>query len=136
MKSIIRLLLISLSVACSQSLFGGNASNIIHHDEFSTPALSALSLQQAQEIKAYVHAAKQLGYTDAQILNEVENAVQMLDHNNGVLALSLKYDERIVWSAIGVLSMTTVIASVLLVYYLLKDDFVAANNPANQQNGN
>ncbi len=121
MKSIISLLLIFFSLTCTQGLFGSNTSNQIHHDELGIHALSALSLRQAQEIKAYVCAAKELGYTDIQILNEVKSAAQILDHNNGILALSLKYDERIVSSAIGLLSMTAVIASIWLVYYLLKE---------------
>jgi hypothetical protein len=117
MKSIIRLLLISLSIVWMHSL----------------PAdISALSLQQAHEIKAYVQTAKKLGYTDAQILSEFENAAQLLDQNNGVLALSLKYDERVVWSAIGVLSVATVIATIWLVHYFLQGD--QTQSPPGQSN--
>lgn len=123
MKHIIRLLLISLSIVWVHSL----------------PAdISALSLQQAHEIKAYVQTAKKLGYTDAQILSEFENAAQLLDQNNGVLTLSLKYDERVVWSAIGVLSVATVIATIWLVHYFLQGDQTQSplgNQQQNQQPG-
>lgn len=117
MKSIIRFLLISLSIFCAHSLFADT---------------SVISLQQAHEIKAYVQAAKQLGYTDAKILSELEHAVQNFEKNNGVLALSLKYDERVVWSAIGVLSVAALGGAIWLLCYLLTDHPAGNSEPNNR----
>ncbi len=131
MKSIIRLLLISLSIACAQGLSVLEASNTIHHDKTALVALSGLSLQQVQEIVSYVRNARKLGSTDTQIIRSFEEAAQKLDENNGVLILYQKYDKRIVWSVIGVVSVATLAASIWVVYYYLKNSSASSANPEN-----
>lgn len=72
MKSIIRLLLISLTVACSQSL----------------SAESGLSLQKVKEIKSYIAAAQELNFSDEEIKLAFIKGLDEVDAN-GTVTLSL-----------------------------------------------
>jgi len=98
-------------------------------DKLILSALSGLSEQQTQAVKTYIQEAKRAGQTDIQILNELKNATGILNSNKGGLALSLKYEERYVWSAIVFLSITAVVGGAWSVYYLIN------STPVNQPNG-
>lgn len=122
--------------------------NLIVRNIFLTAAFMLLSLSishvelqadSVQEVKAYVHAAKQLGYTDAQILSEFKKAVYMVDHYKSDVVLSLSDhdkddndagNDRVFWCAISVLGVATIAAGICLVYYLLKEEPAAATPPA------
>lgn len=105
MKSIIRLLLISLSVVCAQDV---------------SAHATSLSLQANQEIKSYVAAAQALGFSNEEVKAAFVKALETTDAH-GTVTLSLTHEYKKIALIAGGVTAVAALGGIVYLGYAKRD---------------